>query len=101
MPYHQFKPMADHVFGLALERFEFRKHRGFGGREQAVEPTQDGERQNDLSVLVPLVRSPKQITYAPDEIGQLGMGFNGHGVRRTGWRSQSNCKMNIAPGRAE
>ena len=37
-----------------------------------------GERQDDLAILVPLVGAAQQIADAPDEAGDLGMGFSSH-----------------------
>ena len=63
----------------------FLQHRGLGRRQQAVEAAQHGERQDDLAVLVALVGAAEQIADAPDEAGELGMGFGGHGWLSWRW----------------
>ena len=50
--------VADDVFPFGLEGGVFLQHGGFGGREDAVEPAQHGEREDDLAVLIPFVRPP-------------------------------------------
>jgi hypothetical protein len=54
------------------------KHLGLGGRQQAVEAPQNRQRQNDLAVLVALVRPAKQVADAPDEVGELRVGVDRH-----------------------
>ncbi len=46
-----------------------------------IEAAQDGEREDDLAILVPLVRAAKEIADAPNDAGDLGMIFSGHGMR--------------------
>ena len=70
--------MADDVFRLGLDGGMFLQHGGLGRREDAIEPAQDGERQDDLAVFVPLVGAAEQIADAPDESGDLGVRFGGH-----------------------
>ena len=46
---------------------------GLGGRQQGIEATQNRQRENDLAVLVALVRTSKQVADTPNEVGQLGV----------------------------
>lgn len=69
---------ADDVFTLALERLVRIEHGLLGGRKNAVESPEHRQRQNDLAVLVPLVRTPEQVADAPDEISHLRVGFRRH-----------------------
>ena len=48
---------------------------GLGGCEQAVKPPQHCEGQDHLSVFIALVWSTEEIADAPDEAGELGVGF--------------------------
>ena len=73
------KKAPDDVLGLGLDGPVFFEHLRLGRREQAIEPPQHRQRQNDLAILVPLVRSAEQVADAPDEVGELGMGFRAHG----------------------
>ena len=52
-----------------------REHPRPGGGEQAVEAPQHRHRQDDLAVLVALVRPAEQVADAPDEAGEPGVGF--------------------------
>ena len=70
--------MADDVFALGLDRGVFFQHLRFGWREDAIEAAQDGEREDDLAVFVPLVRAAEEIADAPDEAGDLRVSFSGH-----------------------
>ena len=65
------KLVTDDVLSLGLDDGVFFERGGFGGREDTVEAPQDGERQNDLAILVPFIRAPEQIAYAPDKAGDL------------------------------
>src|SRR5579862_9433380 len=53
---------------------QFRQHRGLGGLQHAVQPSQHGERQDDLAVLGLLVVAAQQICDGPDERGEIGIG---------------------------
>ena len=48
-----------------------------GGFEDALEPPQEGERQNDLAVVGALVVTAQEVGDIPDEVGEFG---EGHGV---------------------
>ena len=74
--------MADDVFALGLDGGVLLQRGSLGRRQDAIEAAQNGEGQNDLAILVPLVGAAKQIADAPDETGDLGMGFSGHEM---GW----------------
>jgi hypothetical protein len=52
--------------------------RRFGWSEDAIKAAQDCEREDDLAILVSLVGATKEVANAPDEAGDLGMGFSGH-----------------------
>ncbi len=65
-------------FALGLDGGVFLERGGLRRRENATEAAQDGERQDDLAVFVPLVGPAQEIADAPDEAGELGMGFGGH-----------------------
>ena len=52
-----------------------REHPRLGGGEQAIEASQHRQRQDDLAVLVALVRPAEQVADAPDEAGEPGVGF--------------------------
>jgi hypothetical protein len=56
------------------------QHRGFGRRKNAIESAEDGARENDLPVFIPLVRPAQQIANAPDEAGDLGVRLGGFGA---------------------
>jgi hypothetical protein len=61
---------------------------GMANRMDAIELSQDGEREDDLAILVPLVGATEQIADAPDEAGDLKVGFRGHGGR---WSMQTDA----------
>ena len=63
---------------LGLDLRVLRQHLRLGRREQAVEAAQHRQRQDDLAVFVPLVRTAEQVADAPDEVGELGVGFGVH-----------------------
>ena len=46
--------------------------------QSAVEAPQDRQGEDDLAVLVSFVRATEQVADAPDEVGELGMGFGTH-----------------------
>ena len=50
--------------------------------EHAVETPQHGQRQDDLPVLVALVRPPEQVADPPDEVDQLPVRLGTHGAGR-------------------
>ncbi len=74
------KPVADDVLGLGLDGGVLFQHRGLRRREDAIESAQDRQRQDDLAIFVPFVRAAEQIADAPDEVGDLRVGFSGHSV---------------------
>ena len=54
----------------------------FGRGEQAIEAAQHSQRQDNLAVLIALVRPSQQVADAPDEVGELGMGFGTHCIQQ-------------------
>ncbi len=70
--------MADDRFWLGLDQGMLLQHGWLGLGENAIEAAEHGERQDDASVFVPFVRAAEQIADAPNEIGDLGVGFGGH-----------------------
>ena len=56
----------------ALEAFVSGQHLGLGGLKDAVEATQDGERQDHLAVLGRLVGAAQQVGDDPDEADLVG-----------------------------
>ena len=74
--------VADDRFRLGLDLRMLRQHGGLGGSENAIEAPQDGERQDHAAIFIPLVRTAEQIADAPDEVGDLRVGFGGHGRGR-------------------
>ncbi len=71
---------ADDRLGLRLDLFVLGEDRSLCRREDAVEPPQDGKRQDDLAVFVPFVGAAQEIADAPDEAGDLGVGFGRHEI---------------------
>ena len=71
--------MTDDVLRFGFDGGVLLRHGGLGRRENAVEPAQHRQRQDDLAILIPLVRPPEQVADAPDEGRELGMGFGVHG----------------------
>jgi hypothetical protein len=70
--------MPNDVLTLSLDRLVLFEDPGLGWRQDAIKPAQDSERQDDLAVLVALVRTAEEVTNAPDKVGELCMGFSGH-----------------------
>ena len=68
----------------ALYRLIFVEDPRFSWREQAIEAPQHGQRQDHLAVFVPLIGAAEQVADAPDEVGELGMGFRAHEVNGFG-----------------
>jgi hypothetical protein len=54
------------------------KDLGLRWGEQTVKTPQDGQWQDDLAVLVALVRSPKEVADTSDEVGELRMSYSIH-----------------------
>lgn len=75
-----------HGVRLPLQLLSLVEHSLLRGREQAVESPEDGHRQNDLAVFVPLVRPAEQVADAPDEVGDLAVGQRRHACDRALWR---------------
>ncbi len=65
----------ERVDAEALGILVFGDHLALGGGEDRVEAAQDRERQDDVAVLVGLVRAAKQVRDVPDQAGVGG----GHG----------------------
>ena len=63
---------------LGFDGGVFLQHPCLGRSEDGVEATQHRERQDDLAILVPFVWTAEQIADAPNEAGDLGVGFGGH-----------------------
>ena len=59
----------------------FLQRRRLGRRKDAIEPPQDGERQDDLAILISLVGAAEQIANAPNEAGDLRVGFRSRGCQ--------------------
>jgi hypothetical protein len=77
-PRNFLKQATDYVLRFRLNRRMLFEDLFLGKRKQAIEAPEDGERQNDLAILVPFVWPAEQITDTPDEVGKLRMCFNGH-----------------------
>lgn len=56
---------------------EFLQDRGLGRFEHAIQPPEDGERQNDLPILGLLVVPAEEIGDGPDKRGKIRIGHNG------------------------
>ena len=74
------QPVPDHGGRLVPDPGVFGEDARLRGGEQAVEAPQHGQRQDDLAVLVALVRPPEQVADAPEEAGEPGMRLLGHGL---------------------
>lgn len=73
-----FQQAADNILGLRLDRRVFLQHLCLGGRKQAVETPQHGQRQDDFAILVTFVGAPEQVANAPDKAGELRVSFCVH-----------------------
>ena len=56
---------------------QFGEHGGFGRFKHAIEPAQNGERQDDLAVFGLLVVAAQEIGDGPDEGGKIGVAHSG------------------------
>jgi hypothetical protein len=61
--------------GVFFQHLRLRRH------QDAIETPQNGERQDDFAILVPLVGAAEQVADAPDEAGDLRVAFSGHGLK--------------------
>jgi len=68
-----FEQAADDRFGFGLDLRVLGERLDLGRRQQAVEAPEHRQGQDDLAVLVPLVRAAEQVAEAPDEVGELGV----------------------------
>ncbi len=71
---------------------------GLRRRQQAVKAPQDGQRENDLAVLVALVGPAQQVADPPDEGGDLGVGLRAHRRRRPPRKTRLTAAASKASG---